>query len=116
MLRTGPCGLPAGRIRLPTTTSVTLGDGSITGGVLDLNNQDQTLAGLVDAGGTSAAVSRVVDSTADATNPTLTVNNAADMMFAGVLGNVGQNGFNFARWCGNIYSGRCEHLHRNNRG
>ena len=64
-----------------------------TAGILDLNNQDQTLAGLLDNG----LNSRVIDSTDDATFPTLTLNIAGTNTFSGILGNANQDGFNVTK-------------------
>ena len=79
--------------RLSSSTIVNLGTGS-SGGILDLNNVDQTIAGLTAPG----ALSRVVDSANDGVFPTLTVNLAAGTnAFAGILGNTNQNGFNLVK-------------------
>ncbi len=89
-IQNGALKLSGGANRLPVGTTVTLGNGAI-GGVLDLNNQSQQLAGLLTSG---SGTNRVVDSTNDATVPVLTLNVASGTnTFGGILGNTNQSGF-----------------------
>lgn len=91
-IENGTLQIAGGADRLPTTTAVTLG-AAATGGVLDLNGQNQTVAGLSTAG---AGVSRVVNSGGG--TPNLTVNLATGTStFGGILGNAAQNGFNLVK-------------------
>jgi fibronectin-binding autotransporter adhesin len=79
---------------LPAGTALILGSAS-TGGILDLNGYSQTVAGLTTAG--SAASDRIVNSNA-ATVGALTVNLASGTnIFAGVLGNSGQDNFSLTK-------------------
>src|SRR5205823_1520439 len=89
-VQAGTLQLGGGADRIPTSASVVLGSAT-SGGVLDLNDQNQTLIGLFDTG---VAGNRVVNS--GVATPTLTLNIAAGTtdQFAGILGNAGQNSFN----------------------
>jgi autotransporter-associated beta strand protein len=77
---------------LPVTTVLTLDGGAGTGSApgryceLDLNGYDQTLAGLTNVEGLPLRVQRIRNSS---TFATLTVNNAADFTFSGLLGSGG---------------------------
>ena len=95
--------LAGGADRLPTTTTLTLAGDVYNGalrGWLDLNGNNQTLAGLTtSAGARGTGDNRVVNS-ATATNATLTINNAAAGTFAGVLGSGtgdSRNNFNLSK-------------------
>ena len=74
---------------LPSGTVVTLGNSTAnTGrwGALDLNGNNQTVAGLQVASGNAAGLNNTVTSTAAAV---LTVNNSSDYTFAGTLAGAG---------------------------
>ena len=91
--------LSGGDDRLPTTTILTLAgevyQGSLRGW-LDLNGNNQTLAGLTTTPGARGTGDNRVVNTATNLNSTLTINNALASTFAGVLGNgSGNNGNNF---------------------
>ncbi len=83
--------LAGGNDRLPTTTAVQLGFGASgfsLAGQLDLNGQDQEIAGLsVNPNVTEDALKarQVITNSAAATTSTLTVSNIADCTFPGLL-------------------------------
>ncbi len=77
---------------LPTSTVLTLGDGTTnTSGLLKLNGFGQTLSGLTTAG--SGIANRVINGSATAVS--LTLNTAANSSFGGILGGPGTNENNF---------------------
>lgn len=92
-IKNGTLILSTGSDRLPTGTVVTLGDGSTNdSGVLKLDSNSQTLAGLLTAGtGTGNSVVN-----GNATAATLTLSISASNLFGGVLGGAGTNENNFA--------------------
>jgi len=90
-IRAGTLALSGGNDRLPTGTTVTLGDGT-TSGILRLDSRSQQLAGLLTAG--TGTANRVVNGNASAA--TLTLNIAGGNSFGGVLGGPGGNENNFA--------------------
>jgi autotransporter-associated beta strand protein len=66
---------------LPSTTFLTIGGAAGTSGVFDMNNQNQTIAGLSSAGaGTGNTVTN-----SGATLSTLTVNTGSDSSYGGLL-------------------------------
>ena len=96
--------LSGGADRLPASTVLTLaGDyfsSTALRGWLDLNGNDQTLAGLTTANGARGTGDNRVLNGAAATNATLTINNADDSTFAGVLGGGSgdaRNNFNLSK-------------------
>lgn len=85
-IKNGTLALGGGNDRLPTGTTVTIGDSSTNdSGILKLNGSSQTLAGLVMAG--TGTVNKVVNG--NATASVLTINNSTANVFAGVLGGTG---------------------------
>ena len=86
--------LSGGSDRLPTGTILTLaGDyynSTVLRSWLDINGNNQTLAGLTTASGARGTGDNRVVNTTTTTNVTLTINNASADIFAGVLG--GGNG------------------------
>jgi len=93
IISNGTLQFATGSNRLPTISTVQLGEtASANSGVLDLNGQNQTVAGLIVAGpGTDH---RVISSSGG--NGTLTVNvTAGSSTFAGVLGGLGVNDNSF---------------------
>ncbi len=77
---------------LPTTTVLTLGDGTTnTSGVLQLNGFAQTLTGLAKAG--TGTGNRIINGSATAVS--LTLAPAVSSTFAGILGGPGLNESNF---------------------
>lgn len=91
-IKSGTLALGAGNDRLPTGTTVTLGDSTTnSNGVLKLDSRSQTLAGLLTAGtGTGNSVVN-----GNATAATLTLNIATSNSFGGTLGGTGTNENNF---------------------
>ena len=90
VIQNGTLQLSSGANRLPTGTTITLGDSSNDSGVLDLGGQSQQLAGLLTAG--TGAGNSVVNSGSG--TPTLTLNlTSGTDTFGGILGGAGQNGF-----------------------
>ena len=86
--------LSGGDNRLPTTAVVHIGAGQWNSGnssALDLNGNNQTLAGLSDSGVSSLAGARSVSNT-NATAVTLTLNNPVDQVFSGTIGGTDING------------------------
>lgn len=75
---------------LPSSTVVTLG-GGVNSGTLALNGYNQTIGGLQKSG--SGSTNKVVNGSKTAS--TLTVSNASDYTYSGVLGGVGNNENNF---------------------
>ena len=93
-----------GSDRLPTSTVLTLAGDYFSStplrGWLDLNGNNQTLAGLTTANGARGVGDNRVVNSASSTNVTLTVNNDDDYTFAGVLGGGGgdtRNNFNLSK-------------------
>ncbi len=76
---------------LPTDTLVTLGNGTVSGR-LALNGFSQTVAGLATSG--TGTTNRIVNG--KSTSATLTVNNASDTTFGGILGGSTANENNLA--------------------
>jgi autotransporter-associated beta strand protein len=92
-IKNGTLALGTGNDRLPTGTTVTLGDGTThDSGVLKLDSRSQQLAGLLTAG--TGTGNRVVNG--NATAATLTLNIAGTNAFGGSLGGSGMNENNFA--------------------
>src|SRR5262249_42469526 len=96
VIQKGTLIVTGGNDRLPTGTTVTLGDSSNNSGLLQLGNasgaSNQTLAGLLTTGaGTGNAVVGGNSSTS-----ILTLNIAATNTFAGALGGAGANQNNLA--------------------
>ncbi|RYD43096.1 MAG: hypothetical protein EOP85_10530, partial [Verrucomicrobiaceae bacterium] len=90
-IRNGSIVLGVGNA-LPTTTALTLGDGTAnTSGLLRLNGFSQTLSGLFSVG--SGTSNRVVNGSVTAVN--LSLNLATDSAFGGILGGTGSNENNF---------------------
>ena len=96
--------LSGGSDRLPTSTVLTLAGDYFNStplrGWLDLNGNNQTLAGLVMVNGARGAGDNRVLNSATATNVTVTINNASDSTFAGVLGSGNgdtRNNFNLGK-------------------
>ncbi len=77
---------------LPTDKAVEIGIYRNGNGTLDLYGHNQTIAGLFSS---YDGDRRVVNSGSG--TPTLTINNAADYSFPGVLGNSGQDTFNLVK-------------------
>ncbi|MFC5454926.1 beta strand repeat-containing protein [Prosthecobacter fluviatilis] len=91
-IKNGKLILSSGNDRLPTGTVVTLGDGSTNdSGVLKLDSNSQTLAGLLTAG--TGTGNSVINGNAIAA--TLTLNVSGTNTFGGVLGGAGLNENNF---------------------
>ena len=92
-IKNGTLALGGGDNRLPTGTTVTLGDGTTNdSGVLKLDSHIQTVAGLLTAG--TGTGNRVVNG--NATAATLTVNvGTGTNTFGGILGGTGTNDNNF---------------------
>ncbi len=91
-IKNGMLILSAGNDRLPTGTVVTLGDGSTNdSGVLKLDSNSQTLAGLLTAG--AGTGNSVVNGNVTAATLTLSIN--VSNIFGGVLGGAGTNENNF---------------------
>ena len=94
-IRAGKVVVSGGNDRLPTTTTVTLGSGTI-GGVLQLGDsggpRNQTLAGLATSG--TSTTNAVVGG--NATASTLTINNSSAVAYGGLLGGAGANQNNLA--------------------
>ncbi|OYW71709.1 MAG: hypothetical protein B7Z37_26980 [Verrucomicrobia bacterium 12-59-8] len=89
-IQEGTLALSSGNDRLPTGTTVTLGSGS-TSGVLKLDGNNQTVAGLATSGtGTGNAVVN-----GNATASMFTVNNSTSQTYSGKLGGSGTNENNF---------------------
>jgi autotransporter-associated beta strand protein len=81
---------------LPTTTNLVLGDSAAnTSGILDLNNQTQTVASLLTAG---SGLNNAVISSGTATAGVLTVNyqGATPMVYTGALGSIASANFALA--------------------
>ena len=74
-------GVTGGGNRLPIGTTLTLGSGA-TGGILDLTNQNQQVAGLIFSG---TGVNRVIDSLSDGVTPVLTVATAVSITSTSLL-------------------------------
>jgi fibronectin-binding autotransporter adhesin len=79
--------LAGGANRLPTTTTLTLNGGASFQSQFDLAGQNQTLAGLLATGTTANA--DVVNSNASTTS-ILTINNASNETFSGLIGTAAQ--------------------------
>lgn len=96
LIQNGILQLAGGANRLPVGTVVVLGSGT-NSGRLDLNNQSQTIVDLQTSG--TGTLNRVIDSTADATIPVLTLNigTGQTVTLANVLGIAGQNGFGLTK-------------------
>ncbi len=92
-IKNGTLALGGGNDRLPTGTTVTLGDSvANTNGILKLNSRSQQLAGLLTAG--TGIANSVVNG--NATAATLTLNIASGTnTFGGVLGGSGADESNF---------------------
>ena len=90
-IRNGTLTLGANNALSTTNTAVALGSGTVSG-KLALNGFNQTLTSLT-MNGTGAA-NRVVNGSA--TLSTLTINNASDTVFNGILGGTGTNEDNLA--------------------
>lgn len=87
-VQNGTLRITGGADRLPIATVLTLGNGT-TGGIFDLNGNNQTLAGLSSSG---SGTNRVINPSATAA--TLTVNQTSgSLTYDGVLGNTGQDNF-----------------------
>lgn len=81
-----------GNNRLPTTTTLILGDPTAnTNGVFQMNSRSQQVAGLTTAG--TSTGNRVINSSTGIS--TFTVNNSSDFAFNGTLGGTGANDNNF---------------------
>ena len=81
-----------GNNRLPTSTTLVLGDpASNTNGVFQMNSRNQQVGGLGTAG--TSPSNRVINSSATAS--TFTVSNATDHVFGGILGGTGTNDNNY---------------------
>lgn len=91
-INNGMIVLSAGDDRLPTSTILTLGDGTTNdSGKLKLDSRSQTLAGLLTAG--TGTANSVVNG--NATAATLTLNVSSTDTFGGLLGGTGTNENNF---------------------
>jgi len=86
--------LSNGDNRLPTNAVVHIGAGQWNPAVssaLDLNGNNQALAGLSDSGASSLAGSRIVLNTSN-TMATLTLNTSSNQLFSGTIGGTNLNG------------------------
>lgn len=93
-IKNGTLTLGVGNDRLPTGTTVTLGDGvTNTNGILKLDSRSQQLAGLLTAG--SGTGNRVVNDNATAATLTLSFASGTNT-FGGILGGTTANENNFA--------------------
>ena len=85
-VQNGTLQLAGGVNRLPIGTTLTLGSGA-TGGILDLNNQNQQVAGLAMSG---SGTNRVLDSAVDGITPVLTVVSYPSPTTSAAPGNLGR--------------------------
>jgi len=85
-----------GNNRLPTTTTLTLGNATgNTSGTFQMNSRSQQVAGIATAG--TGLANRVINSSSTVT--TFTVANSTNQTFTGILGGTGgnDNNFNFTK-------------------
>jgi fibronectin-binding autotransporter adhesin len=93
-IKKGTLALGGGNDRLPTGTTVTLGDGTTNDdGILKLDSRSQQLAGLLTTG--TGTGNRVVNGNASAATLTLNIASGTNS-FGGTLGGSGTNENNFA--------------------